>query len=485
MFQILLIGVISSILYSIVYFTQRAIFFNGLSLNFDGMVNQGAPANSAELWLQIGTYWGATIALFAVYGWLLILCRRGYFSDRKIHRILVLVWPLLLNISLLFGQPSWSIDLFNYMAYGYLGHVLPGSPYLHPAYAAIDTPLGPALVEAGWRPVHSVAPYGPLWTQIEVAVMGFTDRIPIAMVIFKSIVVAASLGSAVLIWHILGRVRPQDQLFGTLVYWWNPAILMEFAAEGHNDSVMILFVLAAVAFSVSNRSLLALGSILFGILTKYLPFVFLPPLFVYQWYTRRNDRDFVLQLLSGLILGLAALILFYGTPQVAIAAFKGLQMQTQFRISASPSGLLFWSLAQIYPSDHAAQLASLIWRFLLGVIVIWSSWHVRSFSSLLRALFILSLSLLLMSPIYWPWYVCMPLALAALLTRGILFRFTVLITICSRLVAPLDTLYNNGFLSWQVADGSKNLIGITLPLIGLLLWCLWNMWHQHIQHKPG
>ena len=481
MFQIALIGLISSILYTIVYFTQRAIFFNGLFLHFGDGVNQGTPADPADLWLQIGTYWGATIALFAVYGWLLMLCRRGHFDNQK-NRILAFVWPLLFNLGLLVGQPSWSIDLFNYMAYGYLGNVLEGSPYLHPAYAAIDTPLGAELVGVGWRPVHSVSPYGPLWTQFEVAVMGLTDRIPVAMLVFKSTVVAASLGSAALIWCILGQVRPQDQLFGTLVYCWNPAILMEFAAEGHNDSVMILFVLVAIAFSVCARPLLAIGSMLAAILTKYLPFVFLPPLLVYQWYTRRSDRDFVLQLLLGLGMGLVSLILFYGTPQVAIAAFQGLQMQTQFRISTSPSGLLFWGLTQIYGSERAVQLTSLMWKFLLGIIVIRLSWCVWSLSNLFRVLLILALSLILMSPIYWPWYVCMSLALSALLTKGILFKFAVLLTLCSRLVAPLDTLYNNGFLSWQFADGSKNLIGITLPLIGLLSWSLWR---QHVQHKPG
>src|ERR671934_246259 len=55
----------------------------------------------------------------------------------------------------------------------------------------------------------------------------------------RLVVVAASLGSALLIWKILGDVRPGHQFVGTLAYLWNPLIVVEVATEGHNDSLVV------------------------------------------------------------------------------------------------------------------------------------------------------------------------------------------------------------------------------------------------------
>lgn len=77
--------------------------------------------------------------------------------------------------------------------------------------------------------------------------------VPLAMLL-KAIVVAVNTGAAMLLWRILGYVRPADQLFGTLVYLWNRVVLMKFAAEGHNDAVMILGVLAALLLSVDRAA---------------------------------------------------------------------------------------------------------------------------------------------------------------------------------------------------------------------------------------
>ena len=60
------------------------------------------------------------------------------------------------------------------------------------------------------------------------------------------IALASALGSAWLAWSILGRIRPAFRLAGTVLLLWNPVVLVELSAEGHNDGLMTFFVLLAI-----------------------------------------------------------------------------------------------------------------------------------------------------------------------------------------------------------------------------------------------
>jgi hypothetical protein len=46
------------------------------------------------------------------------------------------------------------------------------------------------------------------------------------------------------------------------------------------------------------------------------------------------------------------------------------------------------------------------------------------------------------------------------------------LTLCSRLVAPISTLFTNGFLGAGAALELKMSVGVTVPLAVLLLLCL-------------
>src|SRR6185437_4874217 len=98
----------------------------------------------------------------------------------------------------------------------------------------------------------------------------------------------ASLGSAGFVWVILGQARPRSQMLGTLLYLWNPMIIVEFASEGHNDSLMIFLVLAALALAIHARPAASVMALILGVLTKYLPLILLPAQVIYLWRTRQR-----------------------------------------------------------------------------------------------------------------------------------------------------------------------------------------------------
>src|SRR5205814_9340795 len=152
------------------------------------------------------------------------LASRGALESGR-ARALALVFPVLFNAALLSGRPYLSIDVFTYIAHGYqvsIGH----SPYAYPVKEVAEMPFGRELSQFGWIPVHGVSPYGPIWTGIEAAAMRMTSGIPAAMASIKVIVTLFSLGCAVMIWLILGKVAPRSQLIGTLLYLWNPVAIV-------------------------------------------------------------------------------------------------------------------------------------------------------------------------------------------------------------------------------------------------------------------
>jgi alpha-1,6-mannosyltransferase len=469
---VVLIGIASGALYWLIYSAQRAIYLNGLSLNIEGIVVQGTAASRVWLLGQAAAYYSGTVALFALYFWLLLLCHRGQLRDRRTCT-LALLFPVLFNLGLLFGQPYLSNDVFSYMAHGYLG-VTPGNnPYVEAAREVVNTPFGQQLVPWGWQPVHGISPYGPLWTRCEIAILQITQHIPFALLLFKSLVIGASLLTASLIWRILGRVRPKDQLLGTLVYLWNPMIIVEFAAEGHNDALMIVFVLLSLLFAVQARPTGSVAALMLGVLTKYVPLIFLPAQVVYFWRDRNSrwsKSQLTLRLLLGLAIGLGLAVLLYQPLWVGVETFRGVREANWPQLIASTRLILSSYLQQFRPEAEATQWASRILKGIFVAYVLIASLRVRDEASLLRTCGSIALVYLLVaSPIYWPWYATTSLALMALSPYGTFRWMIFVLTLGSRLVAPLDLMVVNGFIPKQVKEWDSALIALALPLLIFLM----------------
>jgi alpha-1,6-mannosyltransferase len=480
--RVAFIGLASAALYLIVYVAQWAMFRNGLDQRVADTLVRGEPADGPRLLLQSGGYYGATLLLFLLYLWLLMICRGGMLGDGR-ARMLALGFPVLFNAGLLFGYPYQSIDVLTYVAHGYMGN-LPGvNPYVTTAAAVAQTDFARQLAPFGWLPVHGLSPYGPLWTQLEISAFGVAGGVLSTLLLIKTMVVAASFGSAALIWKILGRVRPEDQLLGTLVYLWNPVIVVEFAAEGHNDALMILCLLASLALCVSGRPALSMVASVLGVLVKYVPVIFLPAQLVYLWHTRQSRSRLALYLTLGFLIGGLLAVLLYEPFWVGLRTFEGVRLQGQPLYSTSPSGMLYRYLSLVFPQGEAARLTlrALVGAFVVFVVI--ASLRARDAAGLLGVCASIALVyVLVVSAHYWPWYASLPLALMALRPGGIFLPAALALTLCSRLVAPLSTLFTNGFIDSGFALDLKMGVGVTAPLVILLLLCL-SQWLR--SHKPA
>jgi hypothetical protein len=222
---VLIVGAASAVLYALTAVAQRR------------WLNDSADGDASLSRLDVVVFVIATLLLFALFA--AVLRRFRSEPPSRDARILAIVFPVVFNALLVFVPPSTSIDLLSYISHGYIATELDGNPHVDPSSGVAATPLGAELIRYGWRPVHPASPYGPVWTRVEAGVARLFDGVWGQLIALKLVVVAASLGSALLIWKILGDVRPGHQFVGTLAYLWNPLIVVEVATEGHNDSLVV------------------------------------------------------------------------------------------------------------------------------------------------------------------------------------------------------------------------------------------------------
>ena len=86
------------------------------------------------------------------------------------------------------------------------------------------------------------------------------------------------------------------------------------------------------------------------------------------------------------------------------------------------------------------------------------------FSLLYHCGWISWLYLMFVSPVYWPWYVLMPIALMATTPTPSTIRIVMITTLCSRIAAPYDLFYRLGYLKLPGSVFGMCLVGLYIPI---------------------
>ncbi|MCL4301986.1 MAG: glycosyltransferase family 39 protein [Anaerolineae bacterium] len=219
------------------------------------------PIDYAKLtgysWAGFIAYVAGLGVLFGLYIWAVRLAvpkeakrrseeAQGYREGEEGRSLiwLILMAGLTLAAILIFSYPVMAIDLFIY-ALRSRGWALYGfNPLTTPPQAlpAADPWLGLA---AEWRDAPS--PYGPLWEWLSLGLFHLSsDDFLRHLFALKIVALLAYLGSAWLVYQIMRRLQPQWAIAGTISFAWSPLVLLESVQNGHNDIVMVFFLLAAV-----------------------------------------------------------------------------------------------------------------------------------------------------------------------------------------------------------------------------------------------
>lgn len=225
----------------------------------------------------VPTYLIAMSTVFALYVVAVRLCGRSW------------SWPALSAVMgfgalyqgmAIFSPDMLSGDLYSYVVYGRMFGVYGANPYEE---VPAQYPSDPFAHLVFWKYAPSF--YGPLWTLLSGALARAAGHDQVSAVLwFKGATVAAALAAAPLIAAALGRLRPELALGGTLLFAWNPLLVVETGLSGHNDALVLFFVALTLALVVWRQSALAVGSLVLAAMVKVavLPLVPLLAVFLFR-----------------------------------------------------------------------------------------------------------------------------------------------------------------------------------------------------------
>jgi alpha-1,6-mannosyltransferase len=348
-------------------------------------------------WLSgIGERLGYRIFLIALLAFSagyagLIACARG-FSKRwavalvaALHAI-VFLGPILL-----------STDVFSYIAYARMGVEHGLNPYTHGPIAITTDPIY-HYVGQDWKKVETA--YGPLYTLISYpfGLLGVTGGVWG----MKVLAMLASAGTLVLTWRC-ARLRGFNPVVALLIVGANPLYVIYALGGAHNDLIMMLMMMAAVALTFAGRDAPAAGMVVAGALVKATVAALLPFMIL-----ARRSRAQILAALGVLAAGAILAYAVFGVDGVNIVA--ALNRDAAFVSSDSFATEIahLFGKPGVFPIDHDILKVGLI---VIVAHLLWRTWRgydwVAASGWALLAISVTSTWLL-------AWYILWPLPLAAI-----------------------------------------------------------------------
>ena len=253
--------------------------------------------------------------------YVLILCWLfGFYAlaQRQVRRLAVppKLWQLAMAtavfaLPLLFTYPLNANDIYRYFIRGRISTVYGENAFTH---SPADFPDDPYLPYAGeWA--AETTPYGAVW---EMAAWGITAVFPHnllhALLSFKAF---ALLLHITIGWLIARSRTTKSPALAFLLWAWNPALLLIFVVNGHNDALMLFWLLLGYAVMQRGKPTAGFVIMLLAPLTKIIGLLPLPFFFISILLGLENGR---LRLRFLLLSGLAgagllfAAFLPFGSP---------------------------------------------------------------------------------------------------------------------------------------------------------------------------
>ncbi len=280
-------------------------------------------------------------------------------------------FPIIALLVQLFMYPITALDVVDYASQIRVWTIYHANPLTIAPLAFPGDPFLPFNIYP-WMP----SPYGPLWIILSAQASQFAgDSILAAVIAQKMLSILACIGSMRLVWLLAERLRPERRWQAFVFFAWNPLVLFETGANGHNDVVMVFFILAGLLALISSRwywQTLALPFLVASVLIKWTSVLLLPLALIYLLRGGRARRWGLAPLGVG-----TALTLAYVVP--LIAAFgdahhtPGVLLQSQ-SFTASLAALIHLLLLPIYNDPLAGAAArdigigafALVYLFLLA-----------------------------------------------------------------------------------------------------------------------
>lgn len=281
-------------------------------------------------------------------------------------------FPLLALLMLLFMYPVTAGDVFDYASQI---RVLTIHHYNPLTTAPSAFPNDPFLPLNSWPTLP--ASYGPLWALLSALVsLPAGNHLFTAIINQKLLSIAACLGCMALVWLLAKRLCPERRWQAWVFFAWNPLVLFETAANGHNDAIMVVFMLAGLAALLATSwywQALALPLLVASVLVKWTSVLLIPLAVIYLLRGGRIRRWGLPPLGVGAALSVAlaipVIMPFWDTQHP-----WGVLLQSNL-FTSSPPALLHSLLESTYPPDNGQDVTGTVVRLLaLGIFSLVYLW---------------------------------------------------------------------------------------------------------------
>lgn len=245
--------------------------------------------DSSWAWLYLGAIAGA----FALY-----LAGLAAISLAPSRLAVVVAIAVVIQTAPLAGPVLLSTDVYTYWAYGRVAAVHGENPY-ETAPEAFPTDPAYPVMGADWRDTTAV--YGPAFMLLsEGQALAARESAAATAWIYRGLAAASMLAIVALAATVAKRRALAAAFVG-----WNPLLAVQFAGGGHNDALMMAFVLGALALGAAGFLRLGGASWAVSIAIKWVPAVFLVLRAVEARATGRPVRHLGFALAAGILGGLA------------------------------------------------------------------------------------------------------------------------------------------------------------------------------------
>ena len=196
-------------------------------------------------------------------------------SPQNLHSttFLILLFAIAFRITMLFSPATLSDDIFRYVWDGSMqNHGI--NPYLYPPEGAEIS----GFRDEYWSSInnkHIPTIYPPL-LQIAFRVVDLIAHTPIAMKVFFMLCDLGIIGVVLLMLRLCDL--PLNRV---LIYAWNPLVLVEFSGSGHNDTLALVLMLAALYAIMKGRDSLSILWLALSFVSKFFSVVLIPSFFTH------------------------------------------------------------------------------------------------------------------------------------------------------------------------------------------------------------
>lgn len=360
--------------------------------------------------------------------------------------------------------PVAAVDIFYYLGQFKVAYHYHQNPYLVTFLPTFETDL---LAQYGW-PFRVPPAYGPAWLlsgALSTVPAGFDNLLKLLLA-FKSFNLLLVLLCGLLIYRYYDDAK--KGWLAAYAFVANPLVLFESVANAHNDILMTLLLLAAVA-ALRKRSVLALPLLIMAALVKVFAVVLVPLFVVVIFLQKWDSKKLLVTALLAFTTALVIIVPFWADGRMLEGMLRGMRFADNLQTAS------LYSLAKEYLvlRKVSGETVSLV-RFLFGGLFVLAAaaliWRTRDVER--APAYILLLFFLLVGSLN-PWYLVPAIGLLALrLDRsGVVYLFFA--SALGLVVYQVDVWarFNSGLPIFQ-----RHLLGIfflPLPILVFLGFELW------------